>query len=43
MLSADTAATLRAGIHREIAYVYEHREDDAGAAQRPCTRDLRES
>jgi hypothetical protein len=26
MLSADTAATLRAGIHREIAYVYEHRE-----------------
>ena len=26
MLSADTAGTLRAGIHREIAYVYEHRE-----------------
>ena len=26
MLSADTAGTVRAGIHREIAYVYEHRE-----------------
>jgi hypothetical protein len=26
MLSADTAGTLRAGIHREIAYVYQHRE-----------------
>jgi hypothetical protein len=26
MLSADTAGTLRAGIHREIVYVYEHRE-----------------
>jgi len=26
MLSADTAGTLRAGIHREITYVYEHRE-----------------
>lgn len=26
MLAADTAGTLRAGIHREIAYVYEHRE-----------------
>ena len=26
MLSADTAARLRAGIHREIAYVYQHRE-----------------
>ncbi|HVB82879.1 MAG TPA: hypothetical protein VNE82_23380 [Candidatus Binataceae bacterium] len=26
MLSADTAGALRAGIHREIAYVYEHRE-----------------
>ena len=25
-LSADTAGTLRAGIHREIVYVYEHRE-----------------
>jgi hypothetical protein len=25
-LSADTAGSLRAGIHREIAYVYEHRE-----------------
>ena len=25
-LSSDTAGTLRAGIHREIAYVYEHRE-----------------
>jgi hypothetical protein len=26
MLSAGTAGALRAGIHREIAYVYEHRE-----------------
>ena len=26
MLSADTAGTLRAGIRREIAYVYQHRE-----------------
>jgi hypothetical protein len=26
MLSADTAGALRAAIHREIAYVYEHRE-----------------
>lgn len=26
MLSADTAGALRAGIHREIAYVYQHRE-----------------
>jgi hypothetical protein len=26
MLSADTAAMLRAGIHREIVYVYQHRE-----------------
>ena len=26
MLPADTAAALRAGIHREISYVYQHRE-----------------
>ncbi len=26
MLSGDTSGTLRAGIHREIAYVYAHRE-----------------
>jgi hypothetical protein len=26
MLSAHTATALRAGIHREIAYVYQHRE-----------------
>jgi hypothetical protein len=26
MLPADTASALRAGIHREIAYVYRHRE-----------------
>ena len=26
MLTADTSGMLRAGLHREVAYVYEHRE-----------------